>query len=314
MPEVPKFSRKPLNRLDFERKLGVFGYAVECLAPLSWAQSSITSQRRDGVDRASGARKSAALTLSSTVRRASASAVRDRESCSGPCAQIVRPFVRVSCTRIWTLRRRVGGAEAILDRAERAYDSGDFRWVVEVVNHVIFADPQNVRAREIQIKAFTQLGYQSESATYRNSYLTGAHELRVGAEKLVTLNEGHKVNDHQLPALLTPEHIADFMAVRLRAESLAGLHIRINWEVADLNETWLLEISNRALHASLCEAPDVDAVLTATRADIWQVISEALTLDQALAQHFKVSGGEKAVRAVFEALDRYVSGFAIVEP
>ena len=208
----------------------------------------------------------------------------------------------------------MGGAEAILDRAEGAYDSGDFRWVVEVVNHVIFADPQNVRAREIQTKAFTQLGYQSESATYRNAYLTGAHELRVGAKRLVTLNEGHKVNDHQLRALLTPEHIADFMAVRLRAESLAGLHIRINWNVADLNETWLLEISNRALHASLGQAQDVDAVLTATRADVLQVISEALTLDQALAQHFNVSGDEKAVRALFGALERYVSGFAIVEP
>jgi alkyl sulfatase BDS1-like metallo-beta-lactamase superfamily hydrolase len=208
----------------------------------------------------------------------------------------------------------MGGAEAVLERAERAFDAGDYRWVVEVVNHVIFADPRNSRAREIQIAAFEQLGYQSESATYRNAYLTGAHELLVGAESLVTLNEGHKVNDHQMRALLSPEHIIDFMAVRLRGESLDGIHLRINWKVANLNETWLLEISNRALHGVCVEASDVDATLSATTLDVMQVISETLTLDQALAGPFKVTGSELAVRTLFDALERYVSGFAIVEP
>ena len=65
-------------------------------------------------------------------------------------------------------------------RPEAAFDAGDYRWVVELVNHLVFADPTNTAARELQADAFEQLGYQSESATFRNAYLMGAQELRNG--------------------------------------------------------------------------------------------------------------------------------------
>jgi len=73
-----------------------------------------------------------------------------------------------------------GGADALLASAQRSYDAGDYRWVAEVVGHVVFSDPSNTAARELQAAAFEQLGYQAESATFRNAYLTGAQELRHG--------------------------------------------------------------------------------------------------------------------------------------
>ena len=73
-----------------------------------------------------------------------------------------------------------GGAEPLLASARRAFDAGDYRWVAELLNHLVFADPANVDARELQADAFEQLGYQSESATFRNAFLTGAQELRNG--------------------------------------------------------------------------------------------------------------------------------------
>jgi alkyl sulfatase BDS1-like metallo-beta-lactamase superfamily hydrolase len=74
----------------------------------------------------------------------------------------------------------MGGAEAVLAKARDAFDAGEYRWVAEVVNHVVFADPENQEARALQADVLEQLGYQSEAGTWRNLYLTGAKELRDG--------------------------------------------------------------------------------------------------------------------------------------
>ena len=74
----------------------------------------------------------------------------------------------------------MGGAEAVLERARRSFEEGDYRWVVEVVNHVVFAEPENAAARELQADALEQLGYGAENAVWRNFFLMGAQELREG--------------------------------------------------------------------------------------------------------------------------------------
>jgi alkyl sulfatase BDS1-like metallo-beta-lactamase superfamily hydrolase len=76
----------------------------------------------------------------------------------------------------------MGGADAVLDRARRSYDEGDYRWVAEVVSHVVFSDPSNVEARELEARALEQLGYQAENGPWRNFFLMGALELREGGK------------------------------------------------------------------------------------------------------------------------------------
>ena len=78
------------------------------------------------------------------------------------------------------VRRVHGGADAVVAKARESFEAGDFRWVVTVLNHVIFADPAHEEARELQASAFTQLGYGSENGTWRNFFLSGAVELRSG--------------------------------------------------------------------------------------------------------------------------------------
>ncbi len=74
-----------------------------------------------------------------------------------------------------------GGPDALLAKARQSFDAGDYRWVAEVVGHLVFTDPANTDARELQADAFEQIGYQSESATFRNAFLSGAQELRNGS-------------------------------------------------------------------------------------------------------------------------------------
>ncbi|MEM7324606.1 MAG: alkyl sulfatase dimerization domain-containing protein, partial [Actinomycetota bacterium] len=75
----------------------------------------------------------------------------------------------------------MGGATEVLRRAREYFDRGEYAWVAQVVNHVVFADPSNREARSLQADALEQMGYQAESATWRNAYLMGAKELREGS-------------------------------------------------------------------------------------------------------------------------------------
>jgi alkyl sulfatase BDS1-like metallo-beta-lactamase superfamily hydrolase len=72
----------------------------------------------------------------------------------------------------------MGGADAVLTKAKQSYDKGDYRWVAQVVHHVVFADPSNQAAKNLEADALEQLGYQAESGPWRNFYLTGAKQCR----------------------------------------------------------------------------------------------------------------------------------------
>ena len=60
----------------------------------------------------------------------------------------------------------MGGTAELITKAAKAFEEGDYRWVVQVMNHAVFADPNNAKARNLQADAFEQLGYQSESGTW----------------------------------------------------------------------------------------------------------------------------------------------------
>ena len=74
----------------------------------------------------------------------------------------------------------MGGSQTVIARARQAFKAGDYRWVAQIMNHVVFAEPNNQAARELEADALEQLGYQAESGIWRNHYLTGAFELRNG--------------------------------------------------------------------------------------------------------------------------------------
>ena len=57
----------------------------------------------------------------------------------------------------------MGGAERLLEQARASYARGEYRWVVEVVNRLVFAEPDNRAARELQADAL------SSSATRRRT-------------------------------------------------------------------------------------------------------------------------------------------------
>ena len=137
----------------------------------------------------------------------------------------------------------MGGPEAVLEKAREAYADADYRWVVEVVNHVVFANPDNEAARRLQADALEQLGYQAESGPWRNVYLSGSDELRSG------VNRGFEIRtaSPDMIAALSLGDIFAYLGVRLNGPRAAGRELRMNLEFADTAEAWALTLTNGVL-------------------------------------------------------------------
>ncbi|MEZ5250596.1 MAG: alkyl sulfatase dimerization domain-containing protein [Ilumatobacteraceae bacterium] len=203
-----------------------------------------------------------------------------------------------------------GGADALLAQAQRAFDGGEYRWVAELVNHLVFADPTNTAARELQADTFEQLGYQSQSATFRNAYLMGAQELRHGTPdpKPVTRSSYHDAMD--------VEQIFDSLAVKVKSEEVGGLSATINFSFTDLGEDWVLELSNRTLHAVAGRHRDgADVTFRLTKHVLQQVIEGSTTFAAAVeAGAADARGDVSAAARVFDHLDVFHNFFKLVEP
>jgi alkyl sulfatase BDS1-like metallo-beta-lactamase superfamily hydrolase len=204
-----------------------------------------------------------------------------------------------------------GGADALLDKARRAFSEGDYRWVAEVVGHVVFSDPSNEAARDLQADAFEQIGYQSESATFRNAFLMGAQELRNGSP-----NRNPAMRRGYLDAM-TIEQLLDAAAVRLVAEDVGGIDVTINLAFTgdQSGGGWKVALSNRAMSSSLGHADDADATATLDRDVLVEIGAGELTIADAIeGGRVSIDGEADAVRAAFGHLDTFMSMFPIVEP
>ncbi|MFI1302816.1 alkyl/aryl-sulfatase [Streptomyces sioyaensis] len=215
----------------------------------------------------------------------------------------------------------MGGADAVLAKARQAYEAGDLRWVAEVVNHVIFAEPDHAEARALQADAFEKLGQAAESGPWRNFYLVGAAELRGP----VAGSPAHPAPD--LLAALTAEQIFQSMAVRLNGPRAGDRRLLLRWEIgsgSDSNdpaaapEIWTLLLSNGALTPMPGDGPRGErphATLRLARTTLNAVLSGATTfLDEITAGTVTVDGDAGALLAFNSLLDKPAWNFSIVTP
>jgi len=206
----------------------------------------------------------------------------------------------------------MGGAEEVLLNARKAFDNGEYRWVVEVVNHVVFADPENQAARALQADALEQLGYQAESGPWRNFYLTGAKELREGVKQLPapTTASADSVKAMSLDLFF------DYLGIRLNGPKAAGKKITLNMQFSDTQETYVLALENSALNHTLGQqAQDADATFTLTRDSLDKIIMGVSSLDKLIeAGELKVQGKKEALFELLSLLDTFEFWFNIVTP
>jgi alkyl sulfatase BDS1-like metallo-beta-lactamase superfamily hydrolase len=203
----------------------------------------------------------------------------------------------------------LGGVDALLATARASYDAGDYRWVVELVNHAVFAEPDHRGARELQADALEQLGYQAESATWRNFYLVGAMELRQG-----TPPPGVQPVTPDMLTAMTVEMIISYLAIRIVGPRAAEHPMVLNVTVSDTGDRLALELSNGALvptHGR--HVGDAHAGVTLDRTTLAMLALGAVTPDQ-VADRLQVEGDATRVATLFGLCDGFDRSFPIVTP
>jgi alkyl sulfatase BDS1-like metallo-beta-lactamase superfamily hydrolase len=206
----------------------------------------------------------------------------------------------------------MGGAAAVLDRARAAFDRGEYRWAAMLLDHVVFADPENREARERLAAVYDQLGYQAESGPWRDAYLTGALELRRGVQS----GGVDAVAAADLLAHLPLDVFFAALAARLDGPKADGKETTVNLVFTDLNESWVLRLENAVLHAAR-RAPDGAAAATATltRALLVRLVTGQVGLRELVfSDELSVEGSRLELLGLLMLLERPGKPFPIVTP
>jgi len=205
-----------------------------------------------------------------------------------------------------------GGPDKLLSHARAAYDKGDYRWVAEIGNHLVFADPTNADARHLQADALEQLGYQAESGPWRGFYLTAAMELRNPRAPAMGQGIGGAGQIRELPV----EQLLDSLSVRLNGPKAGAKYFAFNFEFTDTKEKYLVTLENAVLHHFKDkQAAKADASVSLSRlAFVELVLGEAKIDDLVAGGKAKVTGRTQSVSELVELFDYFNFWFEIVMP
>jgi len=206
----------------------------------------------------------------------------------------------------------MGGPDTVLLQAQSSYDSADYRWVAELLNHLVFAEPGNTAAKSLLAATYDQLGYQAESGPWRDVYLTAAYELRHGPP-----NQGLNIASMEHVLSQTPvSRFFDSMAVRLNGPDAENVKLSVNIVFTDLNQSYLLEIGNSVLHHRPSR-PDTeaDATLKLTHELFVQMLIGKVGLtDLLFSDKLELEGSKVDLMRFFSLLDKPEGKFNIVVP
>jgi alkyl sulfatase BDS1-like metallo-beta-lactamase superfamily hydrolase len=200
-----------------------------------------------------------------------------------------------------------GGPEALLAKARSAFEAGDFRWVAEVVNHLVFADPANAEARALQADALEQLGYQAESGPWRAFYLTASMELRHPRPASAEPRQGAAGQIRGLPA----DQLLDALSVRLNGEKAGEQALAFNLVFTDTGERFGVRVENAVMHHYAGRTVAAASTVSLARATLASLALAEVKLD---AADVAIEADEGAFAAFLLLLDRFDFWFEIVMP
>lgn len=209
----------------------------------------------------------------------------------------------------------MGGANAVLKKAQKAYDAGDYRWVTQMVNYVIFAEPDNTKAKHLQASAFEQLAYGAENGTWRNFYLSGAYELRNGPFGTPT-----KANAQGMLSALTVDQAFDAISLFLDGPKAWDIALVADWRFRDAdNRVQRTELRNGVLihypRTAGDNLPAPDATVTLTRGAFAKTMLAGASMQEAVMKgDITVEGNIAALKQLSGLFDKPNPNFAIVAP
>lgn len=206
----------------------------------------------------------------------------------------------------------MGGATTILEKADQDFKDGEYRFVATALNYLVFAEPDNIKAKNLLAKTYTRLGYQAESGPWRDFYLTGAQELTTPLLKDVVINTSNPDMIANLPLDL----FFDLMAVRLNGPKAEGLDMKVNFAFTDTGDEAALHLKHSVLNTRMGQQyTGADATITLSRADLNRIILKQTSFAALMKQgDVKVDGSLLKLRKFMSLQDDFDYWFNIVTP
>jgi alkyl sulfatase BDS1-like metallo-beta-lactamase superfamily hydrolase len=186
----------------------------------------------------------------------------------------------------------MGGAQPILSKGEALIQSGDYLLAVEILNKLVYAEPDNKKARALLADAFEQLGYQKESPSVRNSFLAAALELRSGIPTGAT----PKTSGPDMIKAMSTQLWLDFLGIRLDPQRTKGQAFTINLTTPDNGERFAIELSNDALtslEGYSINKPDLEIIVK--RSDLERLMTGSASFNDLVADGSVKLRGRRAV-------------------
>ena len=203
----------------------------------------------------------------------------------------------------------MGGAESILALAKRDFDNGEYAWVAEVLNRVVFADPDNMSARALLADALEQLGYQAESAIWRNAYIQGATELRHGTPPA----SDYQFTSVDMVSAMTLELIIDYLAVMYDGIKSQEDDFTFNVILTDSLEQAHVIVRHSVINYRVADAEDVlpeaDITVSASKIDFVKMVNTKV-----ISEEVNIEGDREQFTAFIENTDIFTRDFGIVLP
>jgi alkyl sulfatase BDS1-like metallo-beta-lactamase superfamily hydrolase len=204
----------------------------------------------------------------------------------------------------------MGGASKIIAKGKELYRQGKYRHAQEILNKLVYAEPQNQAAKDLLADAFEQFGYQQESPSVRNSFLAAALELRSGIPE----GASPKTMGPDVVRAMTTDLFLDFLGIRVDSKKAEGMAFKINIDMPDKGEQFVLEMSNAALtNIKGQQADDPDLTITVNRSDLEPVMVGKTTFDDQIKRgKAKLEGNREVYEQLKSTLVQFELGFEMM--
>lgn len=204
----------------------------------------------------------------------------------------------------------MGGAKRIMAKGKELYDQGKYRYAMEILNKLVYAEPGNRAAKDLLADVFEQIGYQKESPSVRNSFLAAAYELRHG----MPAGAAPKSSGPDMIRAMSTDLWLDFLGIRLDSKKAEGMKFVINLVTSDNNEKYVVELSNGTLtNIKGQQAKNPDLTVTVNRADLETVMMGKATFDDLLAAgKAKFDGDRKSFDQLRGMLVQFTPDFELM--
>ncbi len=204
------------------------------------------------------------------------------------------------------------GADKILAEGKRAFEEADYRWAVEILHKLVFAEPDNDEARNLQADAYEQMGYQAEGPQWRGIFLTAALELRDGVQPAAFSTASEDT------ILAMPVDILfDFAAVHVIGDAAAEVDLAIDFTFTDLDETWNAWVRRGVLNARRGAGAGAEAQLTVSGPKpliVASLLQPAAAAKLADAGNLTLDGDAEVLGRLGTVMDTFDPNFDVVTP